>query len=182
MKKSEFLNKTREELLTAWNEIKSNGEIAEIDLGEEADDCLAFIEMLLNNEMFLKALVNTKEDRKTLLTLAESVKSISKVFKNAMQKENYDEYKFAKTLVREIKAATKVANKRSRILEKDLQDDMGEIQISGEEVIDSIFEGVEKLGVGKDGSEAIRKEVFEGGKKLEELLNDDDVISNLLGK
>lgn len=77
MKKSEFLNKTKEELQEILDELEEMAEYYD----DDDDENIKMVKLLLTNEAVLKSAAKNKEGREQLLVLAETTKGILGVLK-----------------------------------------------------------------------------------------------------
>ena len=152
MKKSEFLNKTKEELEEVLKELEKMA-----DFYDEDDENIQMIKLFLTNEAILKSAAKDKEGREQLLVLAETTKGMVGVLKKVEEDEIEDDFDESDFLRVTLESALK-GKERAKELEKDFEDDIQE-EISEEDGLKSVLDDLSgSLGIDRDELEDMVQE------------------------
>ena len=179
MKKSEFINKTKEELQAALEELLSYEFF-------EDDEKIKLVKLLLSNDAVLKMTAKEKDGRAQLCVLAETIKGLSGMLKMAekaeqerMATEGVSEEELMSVVIESNLNGMKKAAELEEMLEED-----DDIEISDQDVLKAIKTEIKQAYDFDDEElDEIIQTSFEKAKNDESLegfdyLGDDDISLN----
>lgn len=179
MKKSEFINKTKEELQAALEELLSYEFL-------EDDETIKLVKLLLSNDAVLKMTAKEKDGRAQLCVLAETIKGLSGMLKMAEKTEQErmatrgvsDEELLAVVLESSMNGMKKAAE-----IEEMLEED-DDIEISDQDVLAAIKTEIKQAyDFDEEELDEIIQSSYEKAKNDDDLegfdyLGDDDISLN----